>query len=101
MNEYTYAWSQYAVFSGRATKKEYWMFFLVNLIISVILSILAQVSDLVAILSLLYNLAVFLPSLAVGVRRMHDAGHSGWWMLAPLINLFFLCESTDRSSRYV
>jgi uncharacterized membrane protein YhaH (DUF805 family) len=42
-----------------------------------------------SVLSTIYQLAVFLPSLAVGVRRMHDTEHSGWWLLVPIVNLVF------------
>lgn len=100
MNEYAEAWSKYAVFKGCATRKDYWMFVLVNFIVSLLLLIFGSFSDLFSILYSVYGLAAFLPSLAVGVRRIHDGGHSGWWMLAPFINLIFLCEPTNRNSRY-
>ncbi|MGH3867764.1 MAG: DUF805 domain-containing protein [Pseudonocardiaceae bacterium] len=83
---------QYADFTGRARRKEYWMFVLVNAIIGVVLAILDSALSLprvftVGLLYLLYSLTVLLPSLAVGVRRLHDTGRSGWWMLISLIPL--------------
>lgn len=82
---------QYADFAGRARRKEYWMFVLVNLIISVVLAVLDNVLEInvleIGLLGLLYSLAVLLPSLAVGARRLHDTGRSGWWLLIGFIPL--------------
>jgi uncharacterized membrane protein YhaH (DUF805 family) len=82
---------QYADFAGRARRKEYWMFTLVNVIISIVLAIIDNVLEIsvltVGVLGLLYSLAVLLPNLAVGVRRLHDTGRSGWWLLIGLIPL--------------
>ncbi|MBV8542453.1 MAG: DUF805 domain-containing protein [Pseudonocardiales bacterium] len=84
---------QYADFAGRARRKEYWMFTLVNMVISVVLAIIDGVLNLnigllnVGLLGLLYSLAVLLPGLGVGVRRLHDTGRSGWWLLIGIIPL--------------
>jgi len=80
---------QYVNFHGRAQRKEYWMFALFNVILSLILTVLDSLFDLTAsrfgLLSGLYGLAVLLPALGVSVRRLHDTGRSGWWLLlAPL-----------------
>jgi len=72
---------KYAVFIGRARRKEYWMFLLINLIITVVLSFINDY------LYYLYALAVFIPGLAVSVRRLHDIGKSGWWVFIGLIPL--------------
>ena len=72
MNEWMECWRKYAVFSGRARRKEYWMFALVNCIISVVLGFTG-----VQPLIYGYSLAALLPSLSVGVRRFHDLGRSG------------------------
>ncbi|MGB3546511.1 MAG: DUF805 domain-containing protein [Saprospiraceae bacterium] len=85
----------YANFEGRARRQEYWMFFLVSIGISVALNILAlifgSISDilggLVSIVGLLYSLAIFVPSIAVAVRRLHDTNRSGWMLLIGLIPL--------------
>jgi uncharacterized membrane protein YhaH (DUF805 family) len=71
---------QYADFKGRARRKEYWMFTLINGIIGFVMGLLG-----LTILSWIYSVAVFIPSLAVGVRRLHDIGKSGWWILLFLI----------------
>ncbi|MFC8174337.1 DUF805 domain-containing protein [Streptomyces sp. NPDC057242] len=84
MNWYLDVLKKYAVFSGRARRKEFWMFTLFNFIAAVILSILDNVLG-IQILSLIYTLAVFLPALGVSVRRLHDTGRSGWWILIALV----------------
>ncbi|MFF5637289.1 DUF805 domain-containing protein [Streptomyces sp. NPDC012825] len=86
MNWYLDVLKKYAVFSGRARRKEFWMFQLFNVIAVIILSILDAVLG-IQILSAVYALAVFLPSLGVSVRRLHDTGRSGWWILIALIPL--------------
>jgi uncharacterized membrane protein YhaH (DUF805 family) len=77
----------YVGFSGRARRKEYWMFTLFSIIISIALSIIEIIIGLPSVLTGLYSLAVLIPSLAVGVRRLHDTGRSGWWLLLSLIPL--------------
>jgi uncharacterized membrane protein YhaH (DUF805 family) len=86
MEYYTGVLKKYAVFEGRARRKEYWMFFLFNLIISVILSIISSaLDDKFNLIGNIYSLAVLIPSLAVAVRRLHDINKSGWWLLISLI----------------
>lgn len=84
MNYYIDVLKQYAVFSGRARRKEYWMFVLFNFIVSLVIAIIATVVKL-PILSTIYALAVFLPSLGVSIRRLHDIGKSGVWILISCI----------------
>jgi uncharacterized membrane protein YhaH (DUF805 family) len=76
----------YVGFGGRAQRKEYWMFVLINVIIGVALTIVGGVVGL-DVLGSLYMLAVLLPGVAVGFRRLHDIGKSGWWILISLIPL--------------
>ena len=93
MDWYLAVLKKYAVFSGRARRKEYWMFFLFNLLISIALTIVDRTTGTLnaaagmGLLSGLYTLAVLIPSLAVGVRRLHDTGKSGWWLLLLLVPL--------------
>src|SRR5690242_4729850 len=84
--------SKYAVFSGRARRKEYWMFALVNFIIAVALALAPTIigGDRglgYSLISLGYSLFVMIPSLAVSVRRLHDIGRSGWWLLIAFVPL--------------
>jgi uncharacterized membrane protein YhaH (DUF805 family) len=90
MNWYLEVLKKYAVFNGRARRKEYWMFVLGNLIVAIIASVLDSVlfgSKTVGLgpLYLIYMLAVLVPGLAVSVRRLHDVGKSGWFILIAFI----------------
>jgi uncharacterized membrane protein YhaH (DUF805 family) len=89
------ALKNYATFKGRATRREYWMFILINLGIAIVVGILDAVLNTKGVLSNLYSLAMFLPSLAVGARRMHDTDRSGWWLLLPIVNLVFLAQDSQ------
>jgi uncharacterized membrane protein YhaH (DUF805 family) len=100
--------NKYATFDGRARRKEYWMFFLVNLIISLVLGFIEGIFGGPGLLGLLYSLAVLIPSIAVTVRRLHDTGRSGWWILIGLIPVigwivllvFMLMDSQPGSNQY-
>ncbi|MFD4705063.1 DUF805 domain-containing protein [Gottfriedia sp. NPDC058432] len=108
MEWYLKVLKNYAVFSGRARRTEYWMFFLFNAIISIILSILQSIANIGEVLTIIYSILVFLPSLAVGARRLHDSGRSGWWLLLGLIPfigtiillIFFCLDSEEGDNRY-
>ena len=86
MNYYTEAFKKYAIFKGRARRKEYWIFVLYNSIINLALAILgAFVDKTFGTLSILYGLAVLVPFFSVAVRRLHDTDHSAWWLLINLV----------------
>lgn len=93
MNWYLKVLKQYADFTGRARRKEYWMFFLVHIGVSIVAMILDNLLGLTFMgigygpLYLLYGIAVILPGIAVGIRRLHDVGKSGWMLLIALIPL--------------
>ncbi len=76
---------KYAVFDGRAHRTEYWMFCLTIFVIGIALFILSAVVETLGILLGVFYLGILIPSLAVGVRRMHDTGRSGWWILISAI----------------
>ncbi|WP_170479672.1 DUF805 domain-containing protein [Ruegeria arenilitoris] len=112
--------SNYATFSGRASRSEYWWWFLALLIFMLILGVLDAfvIAPLLGFqagdenagqpLSLLASLAVLLPNLAVGARRLHDTDRSGWWLLIGLIPLigfliliyFFVQPSDAEANRF-
>ncbi len=114
MNWYLEVLKKYAVFSGRARRKEYWFFVLFNLIISLVLTFIDSAFGTLneetgyGLLSGVYSLAVLIPSLAVAVRRLHDTGRTGWWLLIgliPLIGLivlliFFVQDSKPGDNEY-
>lgn len=91
MNWYIEALRKYAVFYGRSRRKEFWFFFLFNLLFSLALTMADDALGTlnkeagIGVLSGIYTAAVFLPGLAVAVRRLHDIGRSGWWVLIGLI----------------
>ena len=105
MEWYLAVLKKYLVFTGRATRTEYWMFALFNVIISIVLSIIGYVvvgGNGQSALSSLYSLAVLLPSLGVSVRRLHDTNRSGWWLLISLVPIIgiivlivFLVQDSD------
>ena len=93
MSWYIGCLKKYGVFKGRARRKEYWYFVLFNLIFVIAAMILDRLfgtfdsNSGYGVIYGLYVLAVFVPGLAVSVRRLHDLGKSGWWLLIALIPL--------------
>ena len=90
MDWYMAVLKKYAEFSGRARRREYWMFVLINFLIGCGLGVIGALVHGLSFLSWLYSLAVLVPSIAVSVRRLHDTGRSGWWLLIGLIPLIGL-----------
>ncbi|MGW0845072.1 DUF805 domain-containing protein [Streptomyces sp. NPDC002787] len=91
MNWFVEVLKKYAVFSGRARRQEYWMFTLISSLIYLGLVILGLAMD-TEVPEIVFAVAIFLPSLAVSVRRLHDTGRSGWWVLiglVPCVGLIF------------
>lgn len=78
--------TNYVGFSGRARRSEYWWFVLFNIILSIVVSVIANAIKF-PLLATLVSLALLLPGLAVSVRRLHDTGRTGWWLLIVLIPL--------------
>ncbi len=103
MNWYVEVLKKYAVFEGRTRRQEYWMFWLINLIISLVLNFVAP-----DFFGYLYGLAILIPFLAVTVRRLHDTGRSGWWLLIGLIAvlgtlvllIFLILDSTPGPNEF-
>jgi uncharacterized membrane protein YhaH (DUF805 family) len=98
--------SKYATFSGRASRSEYWYFYLFTNLIAFLISFFGSLisSEIASGLVGLISLFFLLPSFAVFVRRLHDIGKSGWnWLLAliPLIGfiilLVFLCQASEEN----
>ena len=102
MNWYLTVLKRYTVFTGRAARTEFWMFALFNFIVSIVLGVVDNVLGLGTLLAALYSLAVLLPSIGVGIRRLHDTGRSGWWLLislVPLIGAIVLLVFTIQDSQ--
>jgi uncharacterized membrane protein YhaH (DUF805 family) len=118
MSWYIAVLKKYAVFSGRARRKEYWMFVLFNIIISFVLGLIDGIvlsslgidigSTKLGVLGTIYGLAIFVPALAVAVRRLHDTNRSGWWLLISLVPfigaiiliVFFVKDSQPGDNKY-
>ncbi|MBO6015636.1 MAG: DUF805 domain-containing protein [Lachnospiraceae bacterium] len=101
VNNYVSVLKNYVAFSGRARRREYWLYVLANFIVSLVISVIAGILHL-PILSTIYALGVMLPGIAVCVRRLHDTGKSGLWLLlafVPLIGgivlLVFFCSDSE------
>ncbi|KIO50585.1 DUF805 domain-containing protein [Flavobacterium hibernum] len=87
----------YANFNGRARRREYWMFFLANLIISFVIGFLfGLLAPKVAFVANFYSLLVLIPSFAVAIRRLHDVNKSGWFILIPIYNIILLATEGDK-----
>ena len=97
---------KYVGFEGRASRSEYWWFFLAIFVVSIPIGIIDGMVfgwDLKDPMwfSDIFNLVMLLPSLAVGVRRIHDHGKSGWWILLPFYNLYlFIIEGENVANVY-
>jgi uncharacterized membrane protein YhaH (DUF805 family) len=114
MNWYVEALRKYATFTGRARRKEFWFFQLFVLLIGIALSLVDRMLGVLddetgfGVLSGIFSLAMFLPNLAVSVRRLHDTDRSGWWLLLcfiPLIGIvvllvFFVLDGTRGTNRF-
>jgi uncharacterized membrane protein YhaH (DUF805 family) len=100
------AFSNYATFKGRTRRSGYWFFYLVWVLVTLVASIMDTVLFGTPFLGygLIYSvagLALFLPNLAVSVRRMHDVDKSGWFILVPIYNIVLLCtDSTPGANRF-
>lgn len=108
MNWYLEVLKKYAVFNGRARRKDYWMFFLFNIIIAFVLGFVEGLVGGPGVIGLLYSLSVLIPGIAVSVRRLHDTERSGWWLLiafVPIIGaivllVFMVQDSKSGQNQY-
>jgi uncharacterized membrane protein YhaH (DUF805 family) len=88
----TSVFKNFANFDGRARRSEYWWFFLVNVIVTNGLQFISPTIGMIA------SLALLIPSIAVGVRRMHDVGKSGWFLLIPIYNIILACTEGEKGT---
>lgn len=107
MHWYIEVLKKYVVFKGRASRAEYWYFVTIHILISFVLGIIdGQLNLVVAggfgIISGVYLIGVLTPALGVTIRRLHDTGHSGWWILlslipliGPIVVIIFLAKSSE------
>ncbi len=102
MNWYLKVLKQYSDFSGRARRKEFWMFILFNFLFTMLMKVLDNLLGTTygdyneeGYLETFYSLAVLIPYLAVSVRRIHDVGKSGWFVLIPIYNFILFCTDSE------
>ncbi len=106
MKWYLKVLKNYAVFNGRARRKEYWMFVLFNFIAGFLLAIIEGILGGItntdqSVLTIIYQLAILIPSIAVSIRRMHDTNHSGWWIIVPIAGFIFtFLDGTPGENKY-
>ena len=100
------ALKKYADFSGRARRKEYWMYVLFYLIFYIALTVV-DASLGTFLLAVIFSLALFVPSISIAARRLHDTGRTGWWQLIALIPLIgaivlivFLVQDSHDDNEY-
>lgn len=88
VNCYLNAWRNYHGFSGRASRKDYWGFVLINFLVNFVILLVEAILGMDdGFISSLYSLAVICPTLALCARRLHDTGRSGWWQLGLIVPL--------------
>jgi len=85
MNHYFHAWKNFTNFKGRARRAEYWQFFAFNFVFSLGIAIFCAKFR-IPLVNALFTLATLIPSMAVAIRRMHDTGKSGWYVIVPIYN---------------
>lgn len=87
MKWFIMAFKKYAQFDGRSRRSEYWYFVLFVTLISIALTMIEVTLGIAGFLSMGWSLVTLVPSIAVAIRRMHDVGKSGWFILIPIYNL--------------
>lgn len=87
MKEYVAMWTRYFDFGGVSTRREYWMAVLMNIIVTAILSAIAAAAPALTVLTSIYALAVLIPSLALTIRRLRDAGKGWGWIFITMVPL--------------
>jgi uncharacterized membrane protein YhaH (DUF805 family) len=104
MKCYIVAFKRYADFSGRSRRKEFWFFKLFDWLVSVGLiftgvalrpAVGTEIALVFMYLWIGYYLGAYIPTIAVAVRRLHDTGHSGWWIIVPFYNIYLLFKKGD------
>jgi uncharacterized membrane protein YhaH (DUF805 family) len=99
MKHYLAVFQNYANFSGRARRSEYWFFVLFNTLAYILLAFIG-VAMRFPFLAVIYVLVALIPSIAVAVRRMHDVNKSGWYSLIPIYSLILAFTEGDKSENY-
>lgn len=103
MKEYIAMWQNFANFKDRATVRDYWMAWLINIVISFVIGLIVGFVEALAFVSTIYSLAVLVPSLAIAVRRLNDSGYT-WksllWYLCPIVGWIIVLIRLCKKSAY-
>jgi uncharacterized membrane protein YhaH (DUF805 family) len=96
------ALKKYADFTGRARRQEYWMFILIYMIINIVIAVLG-----LDLISIIVGFGLFIPSISIAARRLHDTSRSGWWQLIALVPIIgfiilivFLAQDSHGTNDY-
>lgn len=91
---------KYVTFKGRASRSEFWWFYLFNFLCGIVAGLLDKAIG-ISVISTVVSLGLFLPGLAVAVRRCHDSDHSGWWVICPIFNIILMFfGSSEGANRF-
>ena len=91
--EYVEMWRKWNDLEGNSSRREYWMAYLVNFIVLIILGALGRIAGIFNIIDGIYGFAILIPSITLFVRRMHDIGKSGWswlWGFLPIVGWIYV-----------
>ena len=107
MNYFIDGIKKFADFTGRARRKEYWMFTLSYFIFSILLAVINVMLIDIGVFYIVITLGLIIPSISIAARRLHDTGRSGWWQLIALIPLIgsiifivFLVQDSEEDNIY-
>ena len=95
------AFQNYAIFRGRTTRRDYWLFW----VFTILMSAAAEIIDAGFFKGHVYiqnltDIFLFIPSIATGTRRMHDVGKRGWWLIIPFVNIYFLVQPSGPANEF-
>ena len=93
MDSITGSLAKYFDFKGRATRKEFWTFYFFTIIVAIVFGFIEGLLGING-LSNLIGIALIIPTFSCGVRRLHDAGRNGWFIIVPVVNLIFLLSAS-------
>ena len=89
---------QYWDVDGRTSRSDFWHFYSISFLASLVLSIPGYILPVLGIISTIFSLAILAPTIGIGIRRVHDQGKAWWHFLIPFYNLYLFCMPGDKGS---
>jgi uncharacterized membrane protein YhaH (DUF805 family) len=86
---------KYATATGRASRSEYWWWYLFTVLAGIVVGAITELMHLGEIPTYALSLVLLIPNICVGIRRCHDSGHSGWWIICPIVNIVMMFLPSD------